>query len=71
MNFFAISKAWPLNAISVSQPGGRWFKSNIRHQDKAKGSDNAPLQFLWPTTQMLNGAATSGLEPTFKHLPNN
>jgi len=32
------------------QPAGRWFKSNPRHQDKAKGSDNAPLQFLGPTT---------------------
>jgi hypothetical protein len=66
--FRAVSKTWPLNAISVLQPGGRWFKSNPRHQDKAKGSDNAPLQFLGPTTQMLNGAATSGLEPHLQAL---
>jgi len=34
---------------SGQQPGGRWFKSNPHHQDKAKGSNNAPLQFFGAT----------------------
>ena len=31
---------------SSLRPGGRRFKSCPRHQDKDKGSDNAPLHFL-------------------------
>ena len=42
--------------ISVPRPGGRRFKSDPRHQDKAEGSDNAPLRFL--TYNLL----ASGLE---------
>jgi len=41
---------------------------NPRHQEKAKGSDNAPLQFLGPTTQMLNRAAQPDLEPYIQTL---
>jgi len=42
------------------QLGGRRFKSCPRHQDKAKGSNDASLHFFGPKTQILRGAATSG-----------
>jgi len=32
---------------SGQQTGGRWFKSNPRHQEKAKGSVIAPLLISW------------------------
>jgi len=42
----AVSEVLPSDAVSDPWPGGRWFKSNPRHQNKDKESDNAPLRFL-------------------------
>ena len=39
--------------VSVPRPGGRWFKSNPRHQGKDMGSGDAPLQFFGLTTYWL------------------
>jgi hypothetical protein len=48
-----VSKVWTPDEVYVPRPGGRRFKSCPRHQDRDKGSGNAPLWLPTLTAKAL------------------
>ena len=55
-----VFKAWSPGAVSVTRPGGRWFKSNPRHQG-IKKAGQVGLPFLSKVEIMFSHQLMSGL----------